>query len=320
MSSVSADLGAVVDEVQLAPTSPGVSVFRLNKRPLRENDFSAHTIVATSKNAIRVVDDTIEAAEKVIRATEIVRRALREPERIYPKERGPKNDPGELRPVRDDTEQNQTLQAGARHGLRLLFAASGILVIGVTIAFVIERFPFPKVSLADPDDQGRPVAMTSLVEAPSLPDTMPAIARDNRSENIEAAEVENSTRDTSNQDARATDSVSDRMLPRTQEITGHPIRHLKPEQIADLIERGSEFIALGDINSARVLFERAAEARDPKAAFALAATYDPVALQEIGIHVPAADLGMARDWYHKALEFGSLGASRRLELLASWDR
>jgi hypothetical protein len=303
MSSASANLGAVIDDVQLTPTLHDVSVSRLRKRLLGENDFSSHTIIPTSKDAIRIVDDTIKAADDVILATELVRRALGEPDG---------------RQVCDDTGQNCIPQAGARHGLRLLFAASGILAISITIAFLIGRLPFPKLPLADTDDQSRPVAMTSVAEAPSLPNTMPVIARADGNENIKAAEVEISTQDTSSHDTKAVDSVRDRMLTRTQETIEHPTRQLNPEQIADLIERGSEFLALGDMNSARLLFERAAAARDPKAAFALAATYDPIALQELGIHVPAADLGRARDWYHKALELGSPGAARRLELLASW--
>jgi hypothetical protein len=61
-------------------------------------------------------------------------------------------------------------------------------------------------------------------------------------------------------------------------LNRNPTRGLKPDQITELIERGAEFVGVGDLNSARLLFERAAEARDPKAAFALAATYDPIVL------------------------------------------
>jgi len=319
MSGSSAPSGAVVDEVQLRATLPGVSVSRLRECRVGENNLSAHTIGSMSKDTIRVVDDTIEAVDNVIRASEFVKGALREPEGLDPKERGPNNGGGELRPVYDDAEDNRTAQPGARHGLRLLFTASGILVISVMVAFVIGKRSFPGFSLAETDDHGRGVAITSVAEASSPPNTMPPIVRADENKNVEAAEVDNLTQHTRTQDAKAADSVKDRMHPQTQEITGH-VAQLKPEQIEDLIERGSEFVALGDMNSARLLFERAAEARDSKAAFALAGTYDPIVLQELGVQVPAADLGKARAWYRTALEFGSPGAARRLELLASWRR
>src|SRR5262249_33208408 len=50
------------------------------------------------------------------------------------------------------------------------------------------------------------------------------------------------------------------------------------QRVAFLVNRGEELIAQGDIAAARLLLQRAAEARDARAAFALAATYDPIML------------------------------------------
>jgi hypothetical protein len=61
---------------------------------------------------------------------------------------------------------------------------------------------------------------------------------------------------------------------------------------------------------------RAAEAGDPNAAFALATTYDPILLRARRVIGVAPDIAMARAWYEKAKEFGSIDAPRRLELLA----
>jgi hypothetical protein len=93
-----------------------------------------------------------------------------------------------------------------------------------------------------------------------------------------------------------------------------------PEGIATLIKRGEDFIATGDLAAARVVLQRAAEARDAGAALALAATYDPLVLAQLKVYGFSADVAMARLWYEKAREFGSLEAPRRLELLASQSR
>jgi hypothetical protein len=91
---------------------------------------------------------------------------------------------------------------------------------------------------------------------------------------------------------------------------------LNPDAIAAFLERAQELVASGDIAAARVLLLRAAEARDPKAALALAATFDPIILQRIGAYGVVPDVPSARRWYEQAKEFGSEEASRRLEMLA----
>ena len=92
---------------------------------------------------------------------------------------------------------------------------------------------------------------------------------------------------------------------------------LDAKQIEFLIRRSQELISEGDVGAARSLLQRAAEARDPRAALALGATYDPVMLAILGAHGIAADASLARDWYIKAREFGSREAQARLDLLAA---
>jgi TPR repeat protein len=99
-----------------------------------------------------------------------------------------------------------------------------------------------------------------------------------------------------------------------------PHREFDPEEIAVLVKRGKDFIAAGDLTAARIVLQRAAEARDADAALALAATYDPVILRELKVYGIAADVAMARTWYDKAKEFGSAEAPGRLEMLASATR
>jgi curved DNA-binding protein CbpA len=93
-------------------------------------------------------------------------------------------------------------------------------------------------------------------------------------------------------------------------------RQLPPSELATLRRRGNEFIANGVIAAARLVFQRAAEACDIDAAFALAATYDPTMLRKLGSRVLAPDIATARAWYEKAKKLGSVEASNQLELLA----
>jgi hypothetical protein len=95
------------------------------------------------------------------------------------------------------------------------------------------------------------------------------------------------------------------------------VRRLDPEDIKLLMKQGERFTAAGDLATARLLFQRAAEAGDATAALAMGATYDPIVLAGLGVLGMSADLGKARSWYEKAREFGSPEASRRLELLAN---
>jgi hypothetical protein len=95
---------------------------------------------------------------------------------------------------------------------------------------------------------------------------------------------------------------------------------LDREEITNLLKRGEEFMAAGNLGPARLAFRRAAEAGDPQAAFLLATTYDPVLLETRGVIGVVPDIAMARAWYEKAKGLGSANASRRLEVLASRDR
>jgi hypothetical protein len=95
------------------------------------------------------------------------------------------------------------------------------------------------------------------------------------------------------------------------------VRRLDPEDINRLMKQGEQFAAAGDLVTARLVFQRAAEAGDATAALAMGATYDPVVLAKLGFRGISADVGKARSWYEKAKEFGSPEAQRRLALLAN---
>ena len=99
-------------------------------------------------------------------------------------------------------------------------------------------------------------------------------------------------------------------------LSSPAVRALDAEQIKLLMKQGEQFIAAGDVVTARTAFQRVAEAGDAKAAVALGATYDPTVLAKLGVVGISADVAKARSWYQRAEKWGSPEASRRLEVLA----
>jgi hypothetical protein len=95
------------------------------------------------------------------------------------------------------------------------------------------------------------------------------------------------------------------------------LRELDSETIRLLMQQGEQFVASGDLVTARLVYLKAAEAGNAAAALALGATYDPVVLAKIGVRGMGADVEKARSWYEKAKAFGSPEAPRRLEMLAN---
>jgi hypothetical protein len=95
-------------------------------------------------------------------------------------------------------------------------------------------------------------------------------------------------------------------------LAAPPARHLPPDELATLLKRAKGLIEIGDIAPARLLLERAADAQEASAALMLAQTYDPAVLGKQDMRSITPDPAMARDWYQKAAQLGSLDAKQRL--------
>jgi TPR repeat protein len=90
---------------------------------------------------------------------------------------------------------------------------------------------------------------------------------------------------------------------------------LPAAEVAVLVGRGDAAIGSGDISSARLFYERAAEAGDGPAALRLGATYDPGFLDRAGVRGISGDPAKADFWYRRASELGEAAAAKRLENL-----
>jgi hypothetical protein len=85
---------------------------------------------------------------------------------------------------------------------------------------------------------------------------------------------------------------------------------LAPE-VEDLLARGDSFVVIGDIASARVFYQRAADAGDGRATLRMGATFDPTFLSRAGLPRTFGDRTQARSWYRRASELDAVKTERR---------
>jgi len=95
------------------------------------------------------------------------------------------------------------------------------------------------------------------------------------------------------------------------------VPRMDPDELATLMQRAKGFLDTGDLPSARLLLERAAEAQDLSATLLLAQTYDPDVLGTSDVRNIVPEPAKARAWYQKAAQLGSADAKRRLAQLAN---
>jgi TPR repeat protein len=96
--------------------------------------------------------------------------------------------------------------------------------------------------------------------------------------------------------------------PAVAEVPGIP-------ELARLISRASLLLSQGNVGTARIVLERAAETGSAPALFALAETYDPATLAAWGTFGTQGDVAKARELYAKAFASGVQEAGDRLNAL-----
>ena len=80
-------------------------------------------------------------------------------------------------------------------------------------------------------------------------------------------------------------------------IAAPPVRRIDADELAALLKRARNLIAIGDIAPARLLLERAADAQEASAALMLAQTYDPAVLGTPDMRSISPDPALARACY-----------------------
>jgi len=193
---------------------------------------------------------------------------------------------------------------GALRGVTSFFISIAVLVVAGIAAFVISR---------SAEQAGRQSAraaggISSTAEA-SLPQSMPSeMTNEPRpTATVHPAQAPDPTSPVAamTQPARAEEpSSAQTTLQATPPVALSPST-ASPAEIAALVARGDSFLGAGDIASARLFYERAADAGDGLAAFRLGATFDPDFLDRAGMRSSIrADPEQAASWYRRARELG----------------
>lgn len=84
-----------------------------------------------------------------------------------------------------------------------------------------------------------------------------------------------------------------------------------------LLARGDALFVTGDVNSARLFYERAANAGHGQAALQLGETFDPAFLARTGFIGALANVEMAAHWYQRARELGISEADMLLRAIGA---
>jgi TPR repeat protein len=87
-------------------------------------------------------------------------------------------------------------------------------------------------------------------------------------------------------------------------------------QIQALLSRGDAFFSAGDVTSARLFYQRGADAGDGTAALRLGETFDAAFLERAHLGRVPSDLEKAISWYRRARDLGNAEAEILLEELA----
>jgi len=79
---------------------------------------------------------------------------------------------------------------------------------------------------------------------------------------------------------------------------------------AALLRRGDELFGTGDVASARLFYERAANAGEARAAMRLGQTFDPIFLDRARLRGVRGDPETALFWYRRAHDLGTSEGAR----------
>jgi len=156
-----------------------------------------------------------------------------------------------------------------------------------------------------PSDAGRAPIENMSTLSPTLPSTI--AVPDQTAETPEALSNVASPPWEGKQAATSTTSPAT-----SPTATRSPSNQQRQAEIAALVARGDAFLSAGDIVSARLFYERAADGGDGVAALRLGATFDPGFLSRTSIRGAPSDPAQASSWYRRALDLGNSAAQEAL--------
>ena len=212
----------------------------------------------------------------------------------------------------------------SRHNILapLSIVVASILVATIAYYFAVGGWVPPSEPAPGPQTRSfDPTVIAPLSWSTGQQASWPTTAQDNDLATSEQSEIATQRTKTS-QPARSSEGKTMAMVQPGEPGAQIPpaskaTRVLDPEEIKLLMKQGQQFIAAGDVVTARNVFQRAAEVGDADAVVALGGTYDPIAFAKLGVAGLRADVEKARTWYQKAESLGSAEATRRLAILGN---
>ncbi|MEO1160438.1 MAG: hypothetical protein AAFW74_08255, partial [Pseudomonadota bacterium] len=109
---------------------------------------------------------------------------------------------------------------------------------------------------------------------------------------------------------------SDLAEEETADDTNSPLPSKNGKTVSILLERGDKLLLLGDIVSARQLYQHAFQQGDQLAAARIGSTYDPRIFAQLGVQGLRPDSKLALDWYNKAVDAGDESAKQTARSLS----
>jgi len=178
--------------------------------------------------------------------------------------------------------------------------------------------PSPQVTTATPDSPGAakpagPAAVVSENPAVTKPGNPAAVLPDSSASGTPdakptVASLEPPGRVMPKTRARAETSAPTPAPATTPPVEAPALPRASSLETAPLLEHGDRLFGMGDVISARLFYERAAEAGDGPAALRLGETYDPTFLERAKLRAIKGDLKAAAFWYRRAKELGVVEA------------
>jgi TPR repeat protein len=95
-----------------------------------------------------------------------------------------------------------------------------------------------------------------------------------------------------------------------------PLRSQNGKAVSVLLKRGDKLLLLGDIVSARQLYQHAFRQGDQFAAARIGSTYDPRIFAQLGVQGLRPNSKLALDWYNKAVDAGDESAKQTARSLS----
>ncbi len=102
----------------------------------------------------------------------------------------------------------------------------------------------------------------------------------------------------------------------TDEQAATPLPSQNGKKVSILLERGDKLLLLGDIVSARQLYQHAFQQGDQLAAARIGSTYDPRIFAQLGVQGLRPDSKLALKWYNRAADAGDERAKQTARSLS----